>query len=84
MSITSNQFLNNKAHNAGFGVLFVDQGCSLQVSNSTFSMNRGGFGTISSYKSTVAVSNSSAFISNTALSHGGALFVYSGSLQISD
>lgn len=84
ISIINSQFLKNKADNAGVGVLFVDQDCSLQVSNTTFSENIGGFGIISSYKSSIAISNSSAFISNTVLFYGGAVFVYDGSLQISD
>ena len=84
VSITNSQFFSNNASNTGFGVLFVDQDCSLQVSNSTFSKNMAGFGIISLYKSTVAIRDSSMFASNTVFSCGGAVFAYNGSVQISD
>ena len=84
VTITNSQFLYNKASKTGYGVVFVDQDCSLQVSNSTFSENMADYGIISSYRSTVAIGNGSAFISNTVLSNGGAVIIYNGYLHISD
>ena len=86
VTITNSQFLYNNASNEGVGVVFVDQDCSLQVSNSTFRENVAGFGIISSYRSTVAIGNSSVLVSNSVLSnfYGGAVIAYNGSLFISD
>ena len=84
VSINNSQFFNeaSTSGSSGFGVLFVDQDCSVQVSNSTFNNNKAGYGVISSFGGTVVINNDTIFVSNTALVYGGAVFVYNGSLYV--
>ena len=78
--INNSQFFNEmNTSGSGFGVLFVDQDCSVQVSNSMFSNNMASYGVISSFGGTVVINNDTIFMSNTALISGGAVFIYNGS-----
>ena len=82
-SINNSRFFH-EASPSGFGVLFVDHDCSVQVSNSTFYNNTIGYGVISSFGGTVTINDGSMFRSNRAMFYGGAVFAYNSSVHVSN
>ena len=81
VSISNSQFLH-EGSNSGYGVLFVNEDCNAQVSNSTFSNNSAGYGVIASFGGTVAIVNGSIFESNIATFNGGAVLAYNSVVHV--